>query len=129
MFAKISTCPLYCIVFYSEENSVLYSYSINGQFLSSFEDTTGFIYNMSVLQATDHCEYLTYLNALREIFILELPELKTKKKIRLKKDEYKISCFELTNQIAIAGSQDGALQIIADPSSFWLTIATICLNR
>jgi hypothetical protein len=58
------------------------------------------------------------LNALREIFILELPELKTKKKIRLKKDEYKISCFELTNQIAIAGSQDGALQIIADPSSF-----------
>lgn len=26
----------------------------------------------------------------------------------------------MTNQIAIAGSQDGALQIISDPSSFWL---------
>lgn len=28
----------------------------------------------------------------------------------------------MTNQIAIAGSQDGALQIIADPSSFWFIL-------
>ena len=68
---------------------------------------------------TGRSESLVYLNAQREIFILELPDLKSKKRIRLKKDEYKISCFESTNQIAIAGSQDGALQIIADPSSFW----------
>ena len=31
----------------------------------------------------------------------------------------------MTNQIAIAGSQDGALQIIADPSSFWFY--SICI--
>lgn len=65
---------------------MLYSYSINGQFLASVEDTTGFIYNMSVLMATNHSESLVYLNAQREIYILEFPELKTKKKIRLKKD-------------------------------------------
>lgn len=35
VFARISTCPLYCILFYSEENSSLYSYSINGQILAS----------------------------------------------------------------------------------------------
>ena len=45
-------------------------------------------------------------------------EKKEENQVEEKKDEYKISCFELTNQIAIAGSQDGALQIIADPSSF-----------
>lgn len=41
---------------------------------------------MGILVATDCCEYLSYLNAQREIYIMELPELKLKKKIRLKKD-------------------------------------------
>lgn len=73
---------------------------------------------MEVLKGTDHAESLAYLNAQREVYLLELPELRLKKKIRLKKDESRISCFELTNQVAIVGSQDGTLHIIADPSSF-----------
>jgi hypothetical protein len=87
IFGKISTCPLYCIVFYSEENCTMYSYSINGQFLASLEVPSGFIYNMSVLKATDYSEHLAYLTAQKEIFVLELPELKVRKKtIKLKKD-------------------------------------------
>lgn len=34
-FAHITTNPLYAIVFYSKENSTVYSYSINGQYLDS----------------------------------------------------------------------------------------------
>jgi hypothetical protein len=54
------------------------------------------------------------------MFIEEMPLLKLKRKIKLKKDEFKISCFECcsNSKIAIAGTEDGALQIIANPSSY-----------
>ena len=75
-FAHITTNPLYAVVFYSKENSTVYSYSINGQFLDSVIEKTGFIYNLSILKATDSTECLvlflviqTYLNSQRELFI------------------------------------------------------------
>jgi hypothetical protein len=52
-FCHISTCPLYTIVFYSKENSMIFSYSINGQFLEGINEKTGFVYNMSVLKSSD----------------------------------------------------------------------------
>lgn len=75
-FAHITTNPLYAVTFYSKENSTVYSYSINGQFLDSVIEKTGFIYNLSILKATDSTECLvlflitqTYLNSQRELFI------------------------------------------------------------
>jgi hypothetical protein len=44
--------------------------------------------------------------------------LKIKKKKRLKNDEFRMSCFEMTNELAIAGKQDGIMKVIADPSFF-----------
>lgn len=49
-FAHITTNPLYAVIFYSDENSTVYSYSINGQYLDSFCEKTGFIYNMSIVK-------------------------------------------------------------------------------
>jgi hypothetical protein len=57
-FAHITANPLYAIAFYSKENSTVYSYSINGQYLDSVIEKTGFIYNMSILKATDSTESL-----------------------------------------------------------------------
>jgi hypothetical protein len=61
-----------------------------------------------------------YLNAQRELFIWELPYLHLKRKVKVKRDEYRISCFETcqNGKIAINGTEDGALQIIANPSSY-----------
>lgn len=64
-FAHITTNPLYAIVFYSKENSTVYIYSINGQFLDSIIEKTGFIYNMRVMKATDSTECLVFLLLLR----------------------------------------------------------------
>jgi hypothetical protein len=72
---------------------------------------------MSVVKASDFSEALVYLNSQREVLIEELPELNRKKKIRLKKDEYKVSCFHATNKLAIIGYQDGTIQMIGDPST------------
>jgi WD40 repeat protein len=66
-FAHITTNPLYAIAFYSKENSTVYVYSINGQFLDSIIEKTGFIYNLSVLRATDSTECL--VSALPHRFI------------------------------------------------------------
>jgi hypothetical protein len=52
-FAHITTNPLYGVVFYSIENSTVYVYSINGQFLDSFCEKTGFIYNMNIVKGTN----------------------------------------------------------------------------
>jgi hypothetical protein len=57
-FAHISTNPLYSVVFYSKENSTIYVYSINGQYLDSIQDKSGFIYNISILKSTDSTECL-----------------------------------------------------------------------
>jgi hypothetical protein len=119
-FAHVSTNPLYSVVFYSKENSTVYVYSINGQFLDCIQDKSGFIYNLSVLKSTDSTECLVYLNAQRELFVWELPFLQLRRKVKVKRDEYRISCFEacLNSKIAICGTEDGALQIIANPAAY-----------
>ena len=51
--------------------------------------------------------------------IYNIPELEQKKKIRLKRDENRISCFESNMRMAmVGGSQDGTIQIISDPSIY-----------
>ena len=50
--------------------------------------------------------------------INDIPELSLRKKVRLKKDEFKISCFESNRKMAMVGSQDGTIQIISDPTLF-----------
>jgi hypothetical protein len=91
--AAISSCPLYCLVFYSCANGTLYTYSINGQLLSHFQDPSPPLINMHVQPSTDFSESLVYMNGKRELYILELPDLVVRKKMRLKKDQFGITCF------------------------------------
>lgn len=76
---------------------------------------------MTVLPTSNTTERLTYLTSSKDIYILELPFLEQKRKIKLKKDSYKISCFESCHngKIALTGTEDGAVQIVADPSCYW----------
>jgi hypothetical protein len=57
-FAQISTNPLYSVVFYSKEDHMIYVYSINGQFLETIHEKSGFVYNISILKSTDSTECL-----------------------------------------------------------------------
>lgn len=66
-FAQLSTNPLYAVLFFSRENSTVYVYSINGQFLDSVQDKSGFVYGMSVLPATDSTECLVLQRPRRSI--------------------------------------------------------------
>jgi hypothetical protein len=60
------------------------------------------------------------LNAQRELFIWELPFLKLKKKVKVKRDESRISCFQIcsNSKMAVAGTEEGGLQILANPESY-----------
>lgn len=62
-----------------------------------------------------------YLNSHRELFIWELPFLQLRRKVKVKRDDFRISCFEtcLSGKIAINGTEDGALQIITNPAAYW----------
>ena len=57
----ISSNPLYSIVFYSNNNSTIYVYSINGQLLDFFCDKTGFIYAMKIIPSSNSTETLVRL--------------------------------------------------------------------
>jgi hypothetical protein len=61
-----------------------------------------------------------YLNAHRELFVWELPFLHLRRKVKVKRDEYRVSCFEAcrNGKIAINAAEDGALQIIANPQAY-----------
>lgn len=48
---------------------------------------------MAVLPTSNTTERLTFLTSSKDIFILDLPFLEQKRKIKLKKDAFKISCF------------------------------------
>ncbi len=76
---------------------------------------------MAVIPTSDTTETLTYLTSTKELYILELPFLEQKRKIKLKKDTYKISCFEScqNGRICLTGTEDGGIQIIADPACYW----------
>lgn len=54
------------------------------------------------------------------MYIWGLPFLKLKRKIKVSKDDSRLSCFEVcaNSKIAVAGTQNGALQIVADPTSY-----------
>ena len=41
---------------------------------------------MSILPATDSTECLVYLNGLRELYVWELPYLRLRRKVRVKRD-------------------------------------------
>jgi hypothetical protein len=60
------------------------------------------------------------MNAQKELSVWELPFLKLKQKIRIRKDYSKLSCFESSSngKILITGTEDGSLHIIANPESF-----------
>ncbi len=75
---------------------------------------------MAVIPTSDTTETLTYLTSTKELFILELPFLEQKRKIKLKKDTYKISCFEScqNGRICLTGTEDGGIQIVADPACY-----------
>lgn len=66
-FAHITTNPLYAIAFYSKENSTVYIYSINGQFLDCIIEKTGFIYNMRIIRSTDSTECLVFTTIFRSL--------------------------------------------------------------
>ena len=60
------------------------------------------------------------MNSHRELYVWSLPYLQLKRKMKLKKDEFRISCFEScqNSKIGVAGTEDGGLQIIANPASY-----------
>ena len=60
-----------------------------------------------------------YLNAQKEMLVWSLPFARLKRKIKVKKDEMRASCFAVSSsRLALAGTQDGALHIVANFQSY-----------
>jgi hypothetical protein len=61
-----------------------------------------------------------YLNSQREMLVWELPYLKLKRKIKVRRDDFRVSSFESCSscKIAVAGTEEGAMQIVVNPGSY-----------
>lgn len=54
--------------------------------LAVIKDQTEVVYNGDVVRGTDYSESFVYLNGVKEIVIAELPDLRVKRKKKLKND-------------------------------------------
>ena len=71
----LSSCPLPCLLFFSQENHTLYSYSINGQFLARYKEKSENILSPILIKDRFFMEHLAYGIETGRIVILELPFL------------------------------------------------------
>lgn len=127
-WVRISSSPLFCVIFYSPANKTVYSYSINGQYLNHVMDASDMFYPPFVQKDSNHTDTLVgrrllqiSINAAKTVQVWDLPFLDCRRKIQLKKnDTPRISCFECNPEstVAVVGTIEGHAYILMDPESY-----------
>jgi len=114
----MSASPLPCIVFFSSQNSTLYSYSINGRFLESIVESSRYVLSGVVLKDLNSLELLVYGNEKGELYVRDLPFLDLKRKFEISPNNpiYSITVSKDRKYI-FCGSFDGEFVFLADPNT------------
>jgi len=119
---NLSASPLPCIVFFSSQNSTLYSYSINGRFLESVVESSRCVLSATILKDLNFLELLVYGNEKGELYVRELPFLDFKRKFDIAANTpiYSISVSKDRKYI-FCGLFDGEFVFLADPNTLLLS--------
>ena len=77
----MSSSPLPCVAIFSEEESEIVIYSINGKYLSKIKEPNGFK-SPKIVKDSNFCEYILYISA-RKVLVRSLPYLEQRCEISL----------------------------------------------
>jgi WD40 repeat protein len=122
----LTSSPLPAIVFFSNEDRVLYSYSINGRLLESLSDDSIHITSPTILKDLNFLEVLIYGNEKGEVYIRELPFLNIRKKFSVSLGSPVLSILlSKDRKFLLCGCGDGEIAVLSDPNTTILTNVAI----
>jgi len=113
----LSSCPLPCVVFSSEDNQGLYSYSINGKLLEHITTTSSNVTSPLIIKDANSMEYLVHGTEKGELYLRKLPFLED-----VKKWDVSLHCPVMTALVSkdkrymFCGCSDGEFSVLTDPS-------------
>lgn len=114
----MSSCPLPCVVFTSEQDQSMYSYSINGKALEQITTNSNHVTSPLVIKDANSIEHLVYGTEKGELFLRKLPFLEY-----VRKWDVALNCPVLTTLVSkdkkymFCGCSDGEFSVLTDPSS------------
>jgi len=114
----LSSCPLPCVVFTSEQDQSMYSYSINGKALEQITTSSNHVTSPMVIKDANSIEHLVYGTEKGELFLRKLPFLEY-----VRKWDVALNCPVLTTLVSkdkkymFCGCSDGEFSVLTDPSS------------
>ena len=113
----MTSSPLPAVVYYSNEDRTLYSYSINGRLLENINDDSIHITSPIVVKDLNFSEILIYGNEKGEIYLRELPFLNIRKKFSVSHGSSVLSIM-LSNdrKFLLCGCGDGEIAVLCDPN-------------
>ncbi|KAL4509991.1 hypothetical protein ABPG72_010184 [Tetrahymena utriculariae] len=112
----ISYQPLPCIVFYSNQDRTLYSYSINGQFLAKATEEFLQITSSIIIRDNNFSEIIIYGNERGDVYFRELPFLNLRKvyNVSIGSPVLSIVCSK-DKRYLLCGCSDGYISVLTDP--------------
>ncbi len=116
--AFLCTRPLHCLLFYSRQDSLLFSYSVNGQFLAKLEVEP--MVDMLVGRDSYLADTAVLMLELR-LLVLRTPFLELKKEITVnKKEASRLSCLSLSEdgRVLAMSNEVGTTIVALDPAAF-----------
>ena len=113
----MTSSPLPAVVYFSNEDRTLYSYSINGRLLENINDDSIHIISPIVVKDLNFSEILIYGNEKGEIYLRELPFLNFRKKFLVSNGSSVLSIL-LSNdrKFLLCGCGDGEIAVLSDPN-------------
>lgn len=114
----LSSSPLPCIIFSSEANQTLYSYSINGKLLEQIPTNSQNIISPLLIKDYYSMELLAYGNEKGEVYLRRLPFLEY-----VRKWDVSLNCavqailVSKDKRYMFCGCNDGQFAVLTNPSS------------
>ena len=108
----MTSTPLPSVIYFSNEDRTLYSYSINGRLLESINDDSIHIISPILIKDLNFSEILIY-----EIYLRELPFLNIRKKFLISHGSPVLSIL-LSQDRKFLLCGDGEIAVLSDPNIF-----------
>ena len=130
----LSCCPIACVIFYSQQEKMIYCYYINGQFLEIAKEPSNFLVSPLIIKWMNGIDLLVlkfkisakfyffktkkaYGNEFGEVVFRELPDLKERKKAAVSVSGPVLSMMQSKDRrFMLFGCSDGELTVMTDPN-------------
>ena len=112
----LASNPIPSIIFFSNEDRTLVSYSINGQFLESVTDESIHVLSPHILKDLNSIECLVYGNEKGDIYMRELPFLNLRRRYTGSSGSPVLSILLTKDRrFLLFGCGDGEISVLTEP--------------